>query len=67
MILFTNDARLVLTFIGDERQPGFDLLETMSFDWESAQFELHAYLLPAAERRSWRPSAEEARCARCQR
>ena len=65
VILFTNDARLVLTFIGDERQPGFDLLETMSFDWESAKFELHAYLLPAAERRSWRPSAEEARCARC--
>jgi hypothetical protein len=65
VILFTNDARLVLTFIGDERQPGFDLLETMSFDYESAKFELHAYLLPAAERRSWRPSAEEAKCARC--
>src|SRR4030081_1987662 len=53
VIMFTNDARLVLTFIGDERQPGFDLLETMSFDYESAKFELHAYLLPAAERRSW--------------
>jgi hypothetical protein len=65
VILFTNDARLVLTFIGDERQPGFDLLETMSFDYESATFALHAYLLPAAERRSWRPSAEDARCARC--
>jgi hypothetical protein len=65
VILFTNDARLVLTFIGDERQPGADLLETMSFDYESATFELHAYLLPAGERKSWRPSAEEARCARC--
>src|SRR3981189_2083895 len=65
VIMFTNDARLVLTFIGDERQPGFDLLETMWFDYESATFELHAYLLPAAERRSWRPSAEEAKCARC--
>jgi hypothetical protein len=65
VILFTNDARLVLTFIGDERQPGFDMLETMSFDYESATFKLHAYLLPAAERRSWRPSAEDARCARC--
>jgi cytochrome c553 len=65
VILFTNDARLVLTFIGDERQPGFDLLETMSFDYESATFALHAYLLPAAERKSWRPSPEEARCARC--
>jgi hypothetical protein len=65
VILFTNDARLVLTFIGDERQPGSELLETMSFDYESATFELHAYLLPAGERKSWRPSAEEARCARC--
>jgi hypothetical protein len=65
VILFTNDARLVLTFIGDERQPGAELLETMSFDYESATFELHAYLLPAGERKSWRPSAEEARCARC--
>jgi hypothetical protein len=65
VILFTNDARLVLTFIGDDRQPGAELLETMSFDYESASFELHAYLLPAGERKSWRPSAEEARCARC--
>ena len=44
MILFADDARLVLTFIGDERQPGFDLLETMWFDYEEAKFELHAYL-----------------------
>jgi hypothetical protein len=65
VIMFTNDARLVLTFIGDERQPGFDLLETMAFDYESATFSLHAYLLPAGERRSWRPSAEEAKCSRC--
>jgi hypothetical protein len=65
VIMFTDDARMVLTFIGDERQPGFDLLETMSFDYESAKFELHAYLLPAAERKSWRPSASDAKCSRC--
>jgi hypothetical protein len=65
VILFTNDARLILTFTGDARQPGYDLLETMSFDWESAKFELHAYMLPAAERRAWRPSAEDAKCSRC--
>ena len=65
VILFTNDARLVLTFIGDERQPGYDLLETMSFDYERAKFELHAYMLPAAERRAWRPSPQEAQCSRC--
>jgi len=65
VILFTDDGRLVLTFIGDERQPGADLLETMSFDAEQAKFVLHAYLLPAAERRAWRPSAADAKCARC--
>ena len=65
VIMFTSDTRLVLTFIGDERQPGFDLLETMSFDDDKAKFELHAYLMPAAERKAWRPSAEDAKCARC--
>ena len=65
VILFTDDARLILTFIGDERQPGFDLLETMAFDYEKAKFDLHAYLLPAGERRAWRPSPEETHCARC--
>jgi hypothetical protein len=65
VILFTDDARLVLTFIGDERQDGFDLLETMSFDDDHAKFDFHAYLLPAAQRRSWRPAAEDLRCARC--
>ena len=65
VIMFTNAARLVLTFTGDERQPGFDLLESMSFDDESAKFELHSYLLPAAERRGWRPPPEDLNCARC--
>jgi hypothetical protein len=65
VILFTDDARLVMTFIGDDTQPGADLLETMSFDAEQAKFVLNAYLLPAAQRRAWRPSAAEAKCERC--
>ncbi len=65
VILFTKDGRLVLTFTGDERRPGADLLESMSFDEKDARFELHAYLLPAAERSGWRPSPEAANCARC--
>jgi hypothetical protein len=64
-ILFTKDARLVLTFTGDVREPGADLLESMSFDEKTAKFELHAYLLPAAERSGWRPSPEAANCERC--
>src|SRR5262249_55541636 len=55
----------VLTFIGDESQDGADLLETMSFGDSTAKFELHAHLLPAAERRVWRPSPSAANCARC--
>ena len=55
----------MLTFIGDDTQPGADLLETMSFDDEQAKFVFNAYLLPAAERRAWRPSAHEAKCERC--
>ena len=65
VILFTDDTRLVMTFIGDETQPGADLLETMSFDAEQAKFVMNAYLLPAAQRRAWRPSAAEAKCERC--
>src|SRR5215468_2026971 len=65
VILFTDDTRLVLTFIGDDTQPGADLLETMSFDDEQAKFVFNAYLLPAAERRAWRPTAAEAKCERC--
>jgi hypothetical protein len=65
VILFTKDGRFVLTFIGDERDPGSDLLESMSFDDENAKFELRSYLLPAADRKGWRPSPQAGNCARC--
>jgi hypothetical protein len=65
VILFTKDGRFVLTFTGDKQKPGANLLESISFDPESARFTLRAYLLPAAERTGWRPSAEAANCASC--
>jgi hypothetical protein len=65
VILFTEDARLVLTFTGDPGKPGFDFLESLAFDDRAAAFTLRSYLLPAAERRSWRPAPEDADCARC--
>jgi hypothetical protein len=65
VILFTNDARLVLTFTGDERKPGADLLEAMSFDDQTARFEPKFYLLPAAQRRSGQLSSEAMNCAKC--
>lgn len=65
VIMFTEDARLVLTFTGDPAKPGFDVLETLAFDDRAAAFKLRFYLLPAAERRSWRPAPEDTDCARC--
>ena len=65
VILFSQDARLVLTFIGDERTPASELLETMSFNDKSAKFELRSYLLPAAKRKGWQPPPEAANCSRC--
>src|SRR5262249_11687355 len=67
VILFTDDTRLVITFIGDETQPGADLLETMSFDAEQAKFVFNAYLLPAAERRAGRAPPPQAKSERCPR
>ncbi|HXQ13957.1 MAG TPA: hypothetical protein VN814_04965 [Caulobacteraceae bacterium] len=65
VILFTDDARFIITFIGDPTAPGHDLVETMSFDDDTAQFNLHAYVLPAAQRVGWAPSAAAANCAGC--
>jgi len=65
IILFTPDARFVLTFTGDEHAPGANLLESMSFDQASASFKLRAWLLPAAQRTGWRPSPKAAKCERC--
>jgi len=62
-ILFSADGRLILTFTGDASKPGFDLLETISFQDETATFEPKAYVLPAAERRG--ESADQTRCVQC--
>jgi hypothetical protein len=65
VILFTDDGRFVVTFIGDPAAPGHDLVETMSFDDESASFKLSAYVLPAAQRAGWAPSPQAANCGGC--
>jgi hypothetical protein len=65
VILFSGDARFILSFTGDPRRPDHDLIETMSFDDATATFRLAAYLLPAAERSGWRPSARALDCASC--
>ncbi|MFI4933054.1 MAG: hypothetical protein ACHP7N_00385 [Caulobacterales bacterium] len=65
VVLFSDDARFVLAFTGDPNAPADDLVETMSFDDSAASFSLRAYLLPAAERRAWRPSAGASNCSSC--
>jgi hypothetical protein len=65
VILFTDDARLVLTFIGDEQKPGADLLEILSFDDRAAGFEPKSYLLPVAQRRNEQLSPAATNCGQC--
>ena len=65
VILFSKDARFIVTFTGDPSLPGGDLVETMSFDDASQTFHVHAYLLPSAQRKAWRPSAQASNCASC--
>jgi hypothetical protein len=65
VVLFTDDARLILTFIGAADQPGHELLEAMAYDDQTATFQLRAYLLPAGARSAWRPSPEAANCNAC--
>ena len=65
VILFTDDGRFIVTYIGDPTAPGHDLVETMSFDDQTATFNLKAYILPAAKAAGWAPSPEAANCAGC--
>jgi len=65
VVMFTDDARLVLTFTGDPAKPGYNLLETMTFDDDSASFRFRAYLLPAGARGGWRPDAAASDCTAC--
>lgn len=65
VVMFTDDAKLVLTFTGDPDRPGHDLLETMAFDDKAAAFRFEAHLLPAAAKTGWRPGPEAENCAAC--
>ena len=51
VILFSKDARFVMTFTGNPSQPGADVVETMSYNDQTAAFEMYARLLPSAVRR----------------
>ncbi len=65
VILFTKDARQILTFTGDPEKSGFNYLETMSFQDDTAEFKLNIYPLPAAKLGDRSLSHETTTCARC--
>lgn len=51
VILFTKDAKMVLSFTGDPAQSGYDVLEVMAFNELTSRFKFYARMLPAAIRR----------------
>lgn len=65
VVLFSDDARFMLTFTGDPAKPGADVIETMSFNDKSSAFELYARKLPAAIRRGETFSTDTKSCMKC--
>jgi mono/diheme cytochrome c family protein len=68
VILYGDDARLVLTFNGDPRLPGFDVVETMEFDPESKAFTFREIEFAAAAGAPGRPRISEPNpqpCRKC--
>src|SRR6266700_4996759 len=66
VLLFGNDARFIISFNGEARQRGFDVVETMEFDDASASFELREIRFPggAGDEVDF-SQANPARCAVC--
>ena len=50
VILFSDDASFIATFIGDAKAPGHDIIEMLIFDEETARFQPLVRVLPAAAR-----------------
>lgn len=65
VILFSKDSKMILTFTGNPNQPGFEILETLSFDNNTSRFTASIYELPAAFRLKNNLSAEQKNCALC--
>lgn len=65
VILFSSDARYILTFTGNPEKPGYDILETLSFNDQKSEFELEAFTLPAARKRKDYGALDTQNCQRC--
>ena len=65
VILYGDDARLVVTFNGDPRLAGFDAVETMQFDPDSKAFTLREIVFAAAPGRPRVSEPNPERCRKC--
>ena len=65
VLIFSDDARFVLSFTGNPNKPGYGIVETMAFNDNTATFNFDAYMLPEAARRKVHVSAESLQCERC--
>lgn len=65
VVLFSADARQVLTFTGEPNKPGYDYLEMMTFSDKTADFRFSVYALPDALKNGKILTAQEKNCNRC--
>ena len=65
VVLFSADARQVLTFTGEPNKPGYDYLEMMTFSDKTSDFHFSIYELPNALKSGKVLTAQEKNCNRC--
>ena len=65
VILFSDDARFMMTFTGHPGKPGADVIETMTYNEKNAAFEMYARKLPAAVSRGETFSTDTKTCMKC--
>ena len=65
VVLYGDDARLVVTFNGQDAQRGHDAVEVMQFDAASNRFEFREFLFPGTPSRPQRATVSQANPDRC--
>lgn len=63
VILFSRDTRFVLTFTGHPKKPGYDIVESINFDDNTASFQFYAYDFNNPQGKS--PHLSRQSCKRC--
>lgn len=65
VILFSRDGRLSLAFTGNPEKPGYNVLESIHFNDETASFVMSQFVLPAAGKGKANGRINPAQCLRC--